>query len=128
MNFLLDTHVFLWLAGNISLVPGHVLTVLQQHESTLFLSSVSVWEIEQKFRVGKLKLHAEPRKIIAEFYRKYDIAALPFHEESAFLLEKLPLLHGDPFDRMLVCQAIHHGFTIVSGDRHIQRYPVNTLW
>ena len=93
-----------------------------------FLSAASAWEIAVKHRLGKLPLPAIPHEFVPEQRAAHGIEALPVDEEAALHVAKLPDLHPDPFDRMLVAQAILGGLVLLTPDESIRRYPVRTLW
>lgn len=128
MRVLIDTHAFLWLAVEPGLLSARARTILEESEHEIFLSSISVWEVEQKYQIGKLKLPDVPSRVIASFRNAYALTPITFDEDSAFQLHKLPTIHNDPFDRMLICQAIQHGLTILTDDRRIHQYPVSVIW
>jgi len=92
------------------------------------LSVVSAWEIAVKHASGRLPLPEHPGRLVPEERERRGIASLAFDEESALHVTRLPALHRDPFDRMLVSQAIVHGMTIVTPDPRIAVYPARTLW
>jgi PIN domain nuclease of toxin-antitoxin system len=94
----------------------------------VYLSAVSAWEIEVKHALGKLTLPEPPERYIPAQRQARGIDALPLDEESALHVARLPPLHRDPFDRLLVCQALIGGLTLVTPDAEIARYPVRTLW
>ena len=94
----------------------------------MFLSSVTTWEICLKHSLGKLPLPVPPRIFIPEGLAGLSITPLTLAYEDSFHLQGLPPLHKDPFDRMLICQAIEHGLTIMTPDEAIRSYPVKTLW
>ena len=94
----------------------------------VFLSAVSVWEILIKHRLGRLPLPDPVGAFIRERRERHDIAALAMDETSVLQLPRLPDHRRDPFDRMLVCQSIAHGFALVTPDQAIRQYPVRTLW
>lgn len=130
MNLLLDTCVFLWMIWDEPALTARLRTVLSDPRHELFLSAVSIWEATHKHTLGKLTVHA-PEGAWAHFIRQrdaHDIRALAFDEAVVRHLSVVPPLHRDPFDRMLICQAIEHGMTLVTPDRAIQRYPIRTLW
>ena len=77
---------------------------------------------------GTLRLPVSPGRLIPDARKRYGISTLPVDEESALHLVKLPQLHADPFDRMLVSQAIVHGLTIVTPDPLVAQYPARTMW
>jgi PIN domain nuclease of toxin-antitoxin system len=127
VNVLLDTCTFLWLAGGEPLSPDAAAAVRDpSHE--VFLSAVSSWEIVTKYRGGKLPLPEPPDKLIPTERRLRGITALPFDEAAALQGLKLPPLHRDPFDRMLIAQAIAGGLAIVTPDPAIAQYPVRVIW
>ncbi len=94
----------------------------------VFLSAVSSWEIVIKHRMGRLPLPESPERLIPAERRLRGIAALPFDEDSAFQGLRLPPLHRDPFDRLLIAQAIALGLAIVTPDPLIAQYPVRVIW
>ena len=128
MKILLDTCAFLWLAGGSGALPRRVVDLYRSPETDVFLSTVSAWEIAVKFANGRLPLPERPDRLIPEERADRGIQSLPFDEESALHIIRLPRLHRDPFDRMLVSQAIVHGLTIVTPDPLIAQYPARTLW
>ena len=127
MRLLLDTCTFLWLAGGQSLSAGAAAAVRDPSNDVL-LSAVSTWEIASKYRAGKLPLPEPPDRLIPTERDLRGVAALSFDEESAFHVTRLPPLHRDPFDRMLISQAIAHGLAIVTPDPLIAQYPVRVIW
>lgn len=126
MKILLDTCVFLWLLTGERPFPASVKSAMANEE--LWLSVASVWEISVKFAKGTLRLPVPPGRLVPDARKRYGISSLPVDEESALHLVKLPALHTDPFDRMLVSQAIVHGLTIVTPDPLVTRYPARTMW
>ena len=126
MKVLLDTCVFLWLLTGERPFPDRVKAAMAGDE--LWLSAASVWEISVKFSKGTLRLPVSPGRLIPDARKRYGISTLPVDEESALHLVKLPRLHADPFDRMLVGQAIVHGLTIVTPDPLVAQYPARTMW
>jgi PIN domain nuclease of toxin-antitoxin system len=127
LRLLLDTVTFLRLALGEHL-SATALNVCRDRGNILFLSSVSAWEIAVKTAMGRLALPLDPSEFITAYRRETGIASLPLHERAAGALAGLPAVHKDPFDRMLVCQAIAHQLTIVTPDVRIRRYPVPTIW
>ena len=126
MKVLLDTCVFLWLLTGERPFPERVRAAMTGDE--LWLSAASVWEISVKFAKGTLRMPVSPGRLIPDARKRYGISTLPVDEESALHLVKLPRLHADPFDRMLVSQAIVHGLTIVTPDPLVAQYPARTMW
>lgn len=87
----------------------------------------SVWEAVIKYALGKLPLPEPPAEYLPQQRRLHQIAALPIEEEVFAHLAKLPPLHRDPFDRILIAQSIHHGLTLLTIDDQVRAYPVSLL-
>ncbi|NBE81068.1 type II toxin-antitoxin system VapC family toxin [Micromonospora rubida] len=122
MTLLLDTHVALWaIAGDANL--GEEFLDRLRHDPDIFLSSVSLWEIAIKQTTGKL---AGPADLV-ERVRDMGFRELPVTHAHAIAAGRLPLHHRDPFDRMLVAQAVTEGLTLVSRDASIALYDVDVL-
>jgi PIN domain nuclease of toxin-antitoxin system len=128
MNILLDTCVFLWIVQEPEKISAAGKTSFADPANAVFLSSITPWEISLKYSLGKLPLPVPPRIFIPEALAGLAVTPLPLTNEDTFHLTGLPDLHKDPFDRMLICQAIEHGLTILTPDEAIQSYPVKTLW
>ena len=127
MKILLDTCEFLWLVtGDAKLSPS-VATALRDPQNQVFLSAVSFWEISVKHHLGKLALPATPAEFIPAQREQHLIASLALDEAAVAQLSKLAPLHRDPFDRMLICQALAHGLTLASSDSLVRQYPVPLL-
>lgn len=127
MRLLLDTCTFLWLAGGGPLSAAAAAAVRDPSNDVL-LSAVSVWEIASKHRAGRLPLPEPPDQLISTERGLRGVAALAFDEESALQVLRLPPLHRDPFDRMLISQTIAHSLAIVTPDPSITQYPVRVIW
>lgn len=128
MKVLLDTCTFLWAiegGGDLSDAARNALT---DPGNDVFLSAVSAWEIAVKHALGRLPLPAPPDRYVPAQRNARGIAELPLDEDAVLQLVRLPSLHRDPFDRMLVCQALANALTLVTPDPEIARYPVRTLW
>ncbi len=128
MTLLLDTQAFLWIAIDDERMPRSVKLLLREPAQDVHLSVVSSWEIAVKAQAGKLPLPMPVWAFILEARERLGVQTLPMEEHAVAHLAKLPNIHRDPFDRMLICQAIEHDMTIVTSDEQIQRYPVKTLW
>ena len=127
MKLLLDTHIFLWfISGDSRLAPSWR-AAIQHPEHHISLSSVSVWECIVKYDLGKLPLPEPPHTYVPRQREAHQITSLVLDEASVMRLASLPRLHRDPFDRMLICQALHHNFTIMTLDAAIRAYPVVVL-
>lgn len=128
MRLLLDTCTFLWIAAGAPELTASARDLFADRENEVFLSPVSGWEIVVKHARGRLPLPRPPHEFISAQRRRHQIATLPLEETAVLQFAKLPEYHRDPFDRMLVCQAITHGLTILTPDPAIGSYPVPTAW
>lgn len=102
--------------------------MIRDPANEVFLSATSVWEIVTKYEQGRLPLPMSPERLIPSARRIRGFTALAFDEESALQGRRLPWLHRDPFDRMLIAQAIAHGMAIVTPDPLIAQYPIRVIW
>ncbi len=128
MSFLLDTCTFLWYISADARLPPGLRDSIRSPDRDVWFSVVSFWEILVKHELGKLPLPESPATYIPKQRERHGFHSLPLDEAMVGLLAKLPALHRDPFDRMLVCQAIEHGLAILTPDSVIHAYPVKTLW
>ena len=128
MKLLLDTCTFIWLATGDPALSVAAQVVFEDEENDAFLSAVSAWEIAVKNLLGGLKLSEPPERFVPKYRSVHKIESLSLNEEMALQVRTLPRVHRDPFDRMLVCQAIAEGMTILTPDEMIRKYPVKTFW
>jgi PIN domain nuclease of toxin-antitoxin system len=128
VKFLVDTCTFLWIVGGVEALPARVVHAFRDPDHEIYLSAASAWEIALKEARGRLPLPEPAHQFVTAEREAHGIAPLPIDEESALHLSRLPVLHRDPFDRMLVSQAIVHGLTILTPDPLITQYPARTLW
>ena len=127
MRLLLDTHVFLWYITADSRLPARFQAALQDSSNDVYLSAASVWEAVIKHNLGKLSLPRSPAEYLPEQRAVHGIAALPVDDAAMCHLSGLAALHRDPFDRLLIAQAMQHERTLVTVDAEIAAYPVNQL-
>lgn len=127
MKLLLDTHIFLWFIGADGRLPGDLSDTIRDPDNEIFLSVVSVWEAIIKSNLDKLTLPGPPGVYLPKQRLRHSIASLPVDEASVAELATLPSLHRDPFDRLLVCQAIRHGLTLATLDQAVRSYPVAVI-
>lgn len=127
MRILLDTHIFLWfISGDIQLSTD-VRDAIRDPDNEVYLSSVSIWEAIVKYQLRKLPLPEPPEIYLPKQRDLHQIASLALDESSVVQLAKLPPLHRDPFDRMLICQALQNGLTIATVDSAVRAYSVSVL-
>jgi PIN domain nuclease of toxin-antitoxin system len=128
MRLLLDTCVFLWAVSEVHSLSETACSVVTSPENDVFVSAVSAWEISVKHSLGKLILSEPPILYVPKYRRLHGFRELALDEDSVLHVAQLPDAHKDPFDRMLVCQAISHGMVIVTPDPQFLRYPIRTFW
>lgn len=127
MRALLDTSVLLWWLGDPNRIAPGLLEDLRDEEAVVFFSQVSLLEIQIKVGLGKLQLDF-PAEQIPELANRSGLTALSLSNAAIFTLAKLPTVHRDPFDRLLICEAIQQGIPLVTPDAIIRQYPVKILW
>ena len=127
MSLLLDTCTLLWIARGDAQVSSRQRSAIAA-EGDVRVSAASAWEIAIKHAMGRLPIPVAVNQFVQGVRERYRFTSLPIDEESALLVAKLPPLHRDPFDRILVAQAIVHGLTIVTPDPAVTDYPVRTMW
>ncbi|MGF1601631.1 MAG: type II toxin-antitoxin system VapC family toxin [Thermosynechococcaceae cyanobacterium] len=127
MKILLDTYIFLWFINVSTQLPIDVQTAIRDLDNEVYLSAVSVWESIVKYQLGKLPLPEHPAIYLPKQRDLHQIVSLDLDESSVTQLAQLPLLHRDPFDRMLICQALQNGLTLATLDRAIRAYSVSVL-
>lgn len=128
MRLLLDTAAFLWLAEDAPQLSEPARRGIADPANEVYLSAASSWEIAIKHGLGRLELRIPPEDYVPQQRHLHRIDSLPITEDTTLQVGKLPDLHRDPFDRLLVAQAIVGGLTIVTPDRLVRDYPVPTLW
>ncbi len=127
MRILIDTHVFLWHITGDAKLPVAFRAALIDPSNEVMLSTASVWEAVIKHALGKLPLPAGPAEYLPRQREAHRFASLPIDESAMIHLAALPPIHRDPFDRILIAQAIQHGLTLATVDPVIQRYAVSLL-
>jgi PIN domain nuclease of toxin-antitoxin system len=123
VNLLLDTHIALWWLGDTPELPDAVREVVQDADNVVYISAATIWEIAIKRALGKLEVGDEYLTEIAE----QGFVELPIRWQHAQRVEALPMLHRDPFDRLLIAQAQTLGLTLVTTDALIRKYSVSVL-
>lgn len=128
MRLLLDTHVFLWLNNEYEKLSSSVVTAFQDENNQVFLSLVSIWEIQIKQQLGKLELKTNLTNLLRLHCEDDSIQLLPIQLPHILGLQELPTYHKDPFDRLLISQARIENLTLVSSDHYFSRYPIQLFW
>lgn len=128
MNLLLDTCAFLWLADRTDVLSDRARAACADAGNTLRLHQVSSWEIQIKFDLGKLSLKLPPGEFVPLALSRHGVDYAPLDDDTIWFLRRLPAIHRDPFDRLLIAYAIRNGLTLVTPDPLIHQYPVPVCW
>jgi PIN domain nuclease of toxin-antitoxin system len=123
MKYLIDTHIFLWSLFSPEKITRHVAKVIKESGNRIFVSTITFWEIALKFSLNKLELEGITPDELPEFANKMNFELLSLSAEDAASFYHLPrITHKDPFDRMLIWQAIREKMVLISKDRKIAAY------
>jgi len=127
MKVLIDTHIFIWYVQNSEKLTNSVAKLINNGRNEILLSTVSIWEIAIKQSIGKLNLGVPYANFIREQMSLNKMELLPISLEHLEIVTSLPFHHRDPFDRLLIAQAIAEGIAIVSADSAFSLYPVQII-
>jgi PIN domain nuclease of toxin-antitoxin system len=128
VKLILDTCTFLWVITGDAALSSTARELITDPSNDVYLSAASAWEIAIKHGLGRLSLPSVPERFVPTERARHRIDTLPIDEAAALHVHRLPALHRDPFDRMLVSQAIVGGMTIVTPDHAISQYPAPIAW
>lgn len=128
VRYLLDTHTFLWMRHAPARLGTDARAICGDVQSHLLLSLASGWEIAIKLSIGKMTLREPLRQILEEARSVAGISTLPIQESHVLRVQHLPMHHRDPFDRLLVAQALDEGLVLVSRDAAFDAYGVPRIW
>jgi len=127
MNYLLDTHTIIWMVEDSPNLPLTIKELIRNPENKVAICSISIWEIAIKMNIGKLTLSLEFDELV-NVLRSSDFDFLHVEDEYLLGLTKLPLLHKDPFDRLIISTALAEKMTLITIDENIQKYDVPWVW
>ncbi len=132
MAFLLDTHALLWVIGDSKQFSKKVAAIIEDQSNEIYVSSISLWEISLKFKIGKLNLTGFNPEDIPKFLEDLNIGIIELNQQDASSYHKLKEnFHRDPFDRMLIWQCINRRYTFISKDSEVKKYKISglkTIW
>jgi PIN domain nuclease of toxin-antitoxin system len=128
MNALLDTHAFLWWIADDPHLSETARGFIADGTNEVFFSAVSAWEIVVKAAAGRIKLPNPASQFVPHHILQNGFEVLPILLEHTLAVAELPAVHRDPFDRLLIAQAVLEGLAVLSGDAQIGRYPVTVIW
>ena len=126
-TYLLDTAPLVYLMGQEDYVPVAVRRELADPKSEVFYSQISLWEIQIKYQLGKLTMSDEPATVLPRELARYGFTQLDLTVAAIYGLSRLPPVHKDPFDRILIVQAKLTGSILVSPDKNFSKYPVEVF-
>ena len=127
MEYLLDTHAFLWFINGSFELSTQAKNIIQNPENTIYLSIASFWEIGIKLNIRKLTIDFSFDELKKEA-NKNDLRTLPIQFEDIRLFTTLELYHKDPFDRILIAQAMQNNMVMITKDSNFDAYPVKIIW
>ena len=127
MKYLLDTHALIWFLNGDSQLPDKVKTIIEEKGNKCLISVASLWEIAIKHSSGKLDLNM-PFNELQNLLTISAIEILPVKFEHLLVLNRMPLHHNDPFDRIIISQSIHEELTVLSKDKLLHIYPISIYW
>jgi PIN domain nuclease of toxin-antitoxin system len=128
MRVLIDTHIFIWYIQNSERLPSSIATYINDGRNDILLSIASVWEMAIKQSTGKLNLGLPYASFIEEQMRLNSMELLPLRLDHLEVVTTMPFHHRDPFDRILIAQAMLEDIVIISADSTFSSYPVQRIW
>lgn len=128
MKYLLDSGVWFWSISSEEKISAKGRQILENGRAELYLSAATSWELGIKMRLGKLRLPSPPAQCIPRFMAKQGLLPLPVSHLHAATVYDLPAHHRDPFDRLIIAQAIAEQMTVLTSDRIFGKYPVEVVW
>lgn len=127
MQYIIDTCIFLWYISGDRRLPTNYLNIIKDSNNTIYLSVASIWETSVKQNIGKIDLPKPASLYLPQKRVLHHIISLPITENDIRQLHTLPTIHKDPFDRIIICQALENNLTILTTDRLIRKYSAKTL-
>ena len=128
MRYLLDTHTLLWIVDDDPKLGHEARIIYLNDENEIFVSIASIWEIAIKSSLGKLEIPGMLSDFVKEHIRGNKIDIMPIELNHLCQLENLPYFHRDPFDRLVIAQAISENIPILGIDKAFDNYPVQRIW
>jgi PIN domain nuclease of toxin-antitoxin system len=128
MRVLLDTHILIWWATSSERLSQKVLDLIENPHHQILLSMASVWEMQIKCQAGKLRLGKPLSELVAHQQSRNALQILPIDLSHLYALQNLPNIHRDPFDRLMIAQAIVENLSFVSIDSLLDGYPIERIW
>ena len=128
MKLILDTHTYVWWLIKDNQLSQHAIDAIQDESNQIFISSIVIWELMIKKSVKKLRFDIGTEQILSAYKNEVGFEELPITIEHATRVELLPFIHRDPFDRVLIAQALAEGAHLVTADAQIAQYDMPVIW
>ena len=128
MKYLMDTHAFLWFVSDDNRLSSKAKSIIKNNNNEIYFSAASAWEISIKSKLGRMKLGEDLGSFIIEQLAANSFGPLAITISHALYTEKLPQIHKDPFDRMMISQSKVENMVLITGDKKIREYKVSTAW
>lgn len=128
MRYLIDTVIWLWSVDSVDRINRRGMEILSSGSAQIYFSAATAWEVSIKAALGKLTLPSAPGNCIPAFTEKQGLRPLPVTYLHAVKVYDLPPHHRDPFDRLIIAQAITEKMTLLTADKVFAKYPVDVVW
>lgn len=128
MRYLLDTHAFLWFVSDDDKLSSNAKLIIQDGNNEIYFSAASAWEMSIKAKLGRLKFETNLESFIIEQLTANSFSPLAITISHSLYTEKLPQIHKDPFDRMIISQSKVENMILMTGDKQIRKYDVSIVW
>ena len=128
MKYLLDTHAFLWFVADDNRLSSKAKSIIQDSNNEIYFSAASAWEMSIKAKLGRLKLRGNLEPFIIEQLTENSFGPLAITVSHSLYTEKLPQIHKDPFDRIMISQSKVEDMVLITKDKEFRKYKVSTVW
>jgi len=128
MKYLLDTHAFLWFVSDDSRLSPRARSIIKDRNQEVYFSAASAWEMSIKIRLGRLTIEEELETFIVKQLAENNFSTLSITVLHSLYTSKLPEIHKDPFDRMIIAQSKLENMSLISKDKNIKKYKVPMVW
>ncbi len=128
MKYLLDTHALLWILTDDHRLSNNAKDSYLDKKNIILLSLASIWEMSIKSSLKKLEIKSSMETFVEQHVINNNIQILNILPQHLYPLEKLPFHHRDPFDRLIICQAIYENLTVITSDKNFDSYSVKRIW
>ena len=128
MKYLLDTHAFLWFILDDKRISANAKSIIKDSKNEIFFSAASAWEMAIKIKLNRLKIKSDLEPFIIEQLQANNIVPLSITISHSLYTERLPQLHKDPFDRLMIAQSIVEDLPLITKDQDIRKYNLKAVW